>query len=621
MLASPTESETTSPGAAGAAGWLVTVGSSPPRAADRTWLGASGSISLSRPAGFVLLVAESPRTVVIFSGVLTNAAELDATATAADAARLVLAGVESTGERVFGRLRGAFAVLVWDRVAGTLRVARDQLGLEPIFYAHTGESWLLSSSPDVLVAQPAVPRAIDAVALSEWICGWFPAIEDTAYRSVKRLAPATVLTVGDGTSRLAKYWDPFPEGQPVEYLRESELGQFEAVLSQAVGRAMTVGPAAILLSGGLDSIAVAAAAADAAGATGSPLPLALSLVFPAGESNEAPIQMGVAAQLGLEQRCVPLAEAVADRGLLAEALSLSAGWPQPMWNLWAPAYSTLAGIGAAAGRRLLLTGRGGDEWLTISPYLLADLLPRGHFGLAWKLLRMRQRSNQLSASGAARLLWLTAGRPIGSAILDWLAPTSWHRRRRRRLLSERPDWIAPDPAVRGAMDDRIERWIEPARPRGGFYQREARLALRHPAITHDMEETQEFGRRHGMRMLHPFWDVDLIELAHRVPPALLMKDGRSKWLLRRRIAERLPGLGLERRGKVSARGVFRDVMDRQAPAVWNELGGVRALADIGVVRTADIESRGPQRSLVQRCGGSGRLWTLLNLETWVRQRV
>ena len=197
----------------------------------------------------------------------------------------------------------------------------------------------------------------------------------------------------------------------------------------------------------------------------------------------------------------------------------------------------------------------------------------------------------------------------------------WHRRRRRRLLAERPEWVAPDPAVRRAMDERIERWIEPARPAGGFYQREARLALRHPAIAHDMEETQEFGRRHGMRMLHPFWDVDVIELAHRVPPSVLMQDGRSKWLLRRRLTARLPGLGLESRGKVSARGVFQGLLGREAPPILEALGGPRALTRIGVVSMSGIESSSQLPSLTQRWGGSGRLWTLLNLETWVRQRA
>ena len=104
-----------------------------------------------------------------------------------------------------------------------------------------------------------------------------------------------------------------------------------------------------------------------------------------------------------------------------------------------------------------------------------------------------------------------------------------------------------------------------------------RTALFHPGITHDMEETQEFGRRNGQRMQHPFWDVDLVNALYRVPPDLLMRDGRSKWLLRRRLEARLPGLGLERRTKVSAGGVFTGMMAREARSAWDGLGGLQAV--------------------------------------------
>lgn len=605
--------------------WLVSLG---PRApvdhdpARRRWRSGDTELSLVHGEGSDLRIAEDARFVVIFSGVLSNAREIDPVADHQDAARIVLRVVAAEADAGFTRLRGAFALFVWHRESATLQVVRDQIGLEPIFYARGLTGWLLSPSPDVLVSQPGVSREADAVALSEWLCGWFPAIEDTAYREVKRVPPATVMTVRGTAASFRRYWDPFPDDGEVEYLGDDEIDRFESTLTRAVRRAMDVGPSAIFLSGGLDSIAVAVAATDIARERDAQLPLALSLVFPEGSSNEEAVQVGASRLLGLGQQLVPFDEAVGPAGLLASALSLSATWPQPMWNLWAPAYMALASRAAADGRRLLLTGRGGDEWLTLSPYLLADLLRRGDVTGAWRLLQMRRRSNNLNGvRSAARLVWLTAGRPLASASLDWLAPAMWHRRRRRRLLAERPAWVAPDPAVRRAMDERIERWIEPARPRGGFYQREARLALRHPAIAHDMEETQEFGRRHGMRMLHPFWDVDVIELAHRVPPDVLMQDGRSKWLLRRRLTARLPGLGLERRGKVSARRVFQDLLEREAPPVLQNLGGPQALARIGVVATSGIESTGQLPSLTERWGGSGRLWTLLNLETWVRQRA
>ena len=604
------------------ADWLVSVGPDADIAAgaDRRWTSASAATTLAIAGleGSDLRVAEDSERVVAVAGLLTNIDELEPAATQADAARIALRLVSSRGIAALAALRGPFAVIAWDRRDGTLIVGRDQVGLEPIFYARNGaRGWLLARSPDTLAAQNGVSSDPDAVALSEWLCGWFPAVEDTTYRAVKRVPPGSALTIQGDRVRVERYWDPFGDDGRIEWLTEPELEQFEPRFARAVERAIGGMSPAIFLSGGLDSIAVAVAASEL-----RQTPLALSLVFPDAASNEEPIQTGVAAQLGLEQMLVPFDEAIGGRGLLGEALMLSAESPQPVWNMWAPAYEPMAAAAARDGRRVVLTGRGGDEWLTISPYLLADQLKRGDVAGAARLIRMRRRSNALSGAGATgRLIWRTAGRPLASAALDAMAPALWHQRRRRRLLRERPDWVAPDPAVRKAMDERIDRWIDPARPAGGFYRRETRTALRHPAITHDMEETQEFGRRHALRVLHPFWDVDLIELLHRVPPDLLMRDGRSKWLLRRKVARRLPGLGLEHRGKASAAGVFQGLLERETPAQWTRLGGAPALERIGVVRTADIDSGDPSRSLIGRAGGAGRLYTLLNLEAWVQRRA
>jgi asparagine synthase (glutamine-hydrolysing) len=146
-----------------------------------------------------------------------------------------------------------------------------------------------------------------------------------------------------------------------------------------------------------------------------------------------------------------------------------------------------------------------------------------------------------------------------------------------------------------------------------------RTALFHPGITHDMEETQEFGRRNGQRMLHPFWDVDLVNALYRVPPDLLMRDGRSKWLLRRRLEARLPGLGLEGRTKVSAGGVFTGMMAREARAAWDGLGGLQTLTEAGILSGLRAESASPSLAELVR-SGAGRLWAMLTLEAWARHR-
>jgi asparagine synthase (glutamine-hydrolysing) len=593
--------------------WLVCVDwtAHPDRVVTAT--GLEGSSARRHDAGNLLAVV---------AGILTNAREI-APAPSHDPAATVARLYEADTNRVWSRLRGPFTAIVWDRSRRRVQIAHDHIGIQPLFYARRGSAWLFSASADALAAQDGVSRAIDAVVLSEWLCGWFPAAEDTAYRDVKRLRPATVLTITPDGHRSARYWDPAPSDEPIDWLRDSDIERFDELLDRAVARTTEAAKqSAIFLSGGIDSITVAAAAADAADERSRPRPLALSLAFPDEASNESAIQTAVASELGLPLSLVPLDEAAGPTGLLDAALSLTADWPQPMWNIWAPAYMNLAARAADHGADAILTGRGGDEWLTVTPYLLADLVARGDVAGVWRLLAARRRSNGLrGVRNTLQLLWTMAGRPLGSAALDAIAPGPWHRRRRRRLLSERPAWIAPDPSIRRAMDERIEQWIDDARPRHGFYTRESRLALFHPAIAHDMEETQELGRRHGLRVLHPFWDVDLIEMLYRVPPRALMRDGRAKWLLRRRLAARLPGLGLETRGKVSARGVFTGIVAREAAGAWARLDGLHTLAQLGILSSTGVKCVGASIPQLDVLGGAGRTWSLLTLETWVRRRA
>jgi asparagine synthase (glutamine-hydrolysing) len=592
--------------------WVVAFNPAvPPGASPLAVAGAEGSDLVS---------ASTPPIEVLFAGILTNAGELDSDA-ALTPASVVARLFATSGVDAFGRLRGSFAAIVWDGAARRLHVVRDQVGLQPLFVARSEGLWHFAGAPEGLVSLPGVSRAIDAVALSEWICGWYPAIEDTAYRDVKRVPPASVTTYDDRGIQQRRYWDPSPITEPISWSREEDLEVFEGLLTQAVRRAVrsVEGLPAIFLSGGVDSITIAAAATDIRRAAALETPLALSLVFPDAASNEEVVQTAVARELQLRQRLVPLTEASGPRGLLASALDLSAGWPQPMWNIWSPAYMHLARVAGLEGARLVLTGRGGDEWLTVTPYLMADLAARGDVPGIWRMLRTWRRSHPSGGLGdSARLLWTTAGRPLSSAALDAIAPRPWHARRRRRLLRERPAWVAPDPAIRAAMDARVERWIDPARPPQGFYVREMRTALFHPGITHDMEETQEFGRRNGQRVLHPFWDVDLVNALYRVPPHLLMRDGRSKWLLRRRLEARLPGLGLERRTKVSAGGVFTGMMAREARPAWERLGGLKTLGNAGVLSSTGVQSASHSLAELERLG-AGRLWALLTLETWARQ--
>ena len=333
------------------------------------------------------------------------------------------------------------------------------------------------------------------------------------------------------------------------------------------------------------------------------------------------MQTAVARQLQLGQRLVPLTEAAGPGGLLQAALDLSAGWPQPMWNIWSPAYMHLARVARTAGARVVLTGRGGDEWLTVTPYLMADLALRGDAAGIWRMLQTWRRSHPAGRRGdSARLLW-RHGRTAG---------------RQRRARRHRTGAVERAPASAPARASGPIGW----RPTRRFARRWTAASIdgsirrgRHMASTCGKcglpcstrasrtiwrrRRSSGAGTASACCIRSGTWIWSTPSTACR--RSCLMRDGRSKWLLRRRLEARLPGLGLERRTKVSAGGVFTGMMAREARPAWERLGGLSTLAEAGVVSEAGVEAAGHSLAELERLG-AGRLWALLTLESWAKHR-
>ena len=344
----------------------------------------------------------------------------------------------------------------------------------------------------------------------------------------------------------------------MDWVREDELERFDELLDQAVERCLPLGPAAIYLSGGLDSVSVAAVAVQNSHRKGLPPPWALSLGFP-GECNEEEIQRGVATDLGLPQVFMKVGDAVGHEGLLLAALKMNSHASMPMLNPWNPAYHRLGLEGKKQGCKVILTGGGGDEWLGVTPLLAADLIRTLNVVGLYQLWSMMQSSYPLPWYSIMRnTLWTFGARPLVSAtlrrVLCSMAPGLLRARQRRRARRTTPNWVAPDPVLKQEIDQRLETRLsqtKPMRDTGGFYFSELWESLDHPLTAMEMEEIFENGTRMGLRILMPYWDADLLEMLYRVPPHLLNKGGRSKGLVRQSVARRFPQLGFERQKKVT----------------------------------------------------------------------
>ena len=567
---------------------------------------------------------------VIFDGVLFNRKDLQTelgdfvTAAAGNDAEIILAGYRQWGEDLLNRLRGTFALVIWDSLSEVFLCLRDPLGNYPLFYAQGRDGLLISMSTDVLLQQPGVSRAVNRASMGGYLMERYPTLEETFFEAVSRVPPGHVLRVAREGRRSYRYWDPQPEAE-VNWLKPEELERFDELLDQAVNRCLSFGPAGIFLSGGLDSVTVAAVASEITRTAGLPKPWALSLVFPTPDTNEEIIQRGVAAGLGLPHVVKSFVEATGGKGLLAPALVMSSSLAAPLINTWLPAYCELARDGKRRGCQTIITGGGGDEWLTVSPFLAADMLRAFDFVAVYRLWQsMRQSYSRSSLALLRNTLWRFGLQPLVvppvHRFVKTVAPGVL--RLRRRLLSEFPKWIIPDVALRREIDQRrAEDHAKKKKMSGSFYLRDMRPNLDHPMVSWEAEETFEVYRRAGVRLLQPFWDADLIELLYRTPPMLLIHDGRTKGLVRASLARRFPRLGFDRQKKIEAGDFYKSLISQEAGPAWQQLEGTRALADLGIV---DETSFRPalEQTLARRPGCEvSQIWSVLNLETWARTHV
>jgi asparagine synthase (glutamine-hydrolysing) len=559
---------------------------------------------------------------VVFRGFLYDRDRLAGDAPIDDEARLLLALYRRRGESFVGSLRGIFMLLLWDASKDLLLLVRDPMGLHPLFYADAARAMVVSDSIDAVLSVAGVSRQPSRAALAMHIASLPIRRERTFFEAVRRVVPGHMLRCTNGTRETSRYWDPAPVDQPVDWVEDHEAGRFMELFDRAVERCQTRGRAGIFLSGGLDSGSVAAVAAENSKRLGIEPPFAFSLYFRNSECDEETVQNEVARKLGLEQVGLGFDEALGGGGLLAPALEISSRLPAPLDNFWLPAYYSLGQQAKRRGYHRMLTGIGGDEWLSVSPTLAADLVLSFDLVGIYDLWRMVNASYKLPKLRMAwNLVWTHCARQIlgeaGARALGRFAPNLLQAKRRafRRI----PDWFAEDPALR----DEIEVTLEPsltASEAGGFYMRDVRGALDHYLVSMEFEEDFEIAHRGGIQRLHPFLDADLLDLLARMPPRLLNRGGRAKGLVRGMMAARFPALGFESQRKIGATDFIESRLFAEAAGCWNAMGSRLALADLGVL-DAGRWSLTLRDTLAQNKRDSLHfVWLVLTLESWLRAR-
>jgi asparagine synthase (glutamine-hydrolysing) len=467
---------------------------------------------------------------------------------------------EQHGDAFVERLRGMFAFALWDERRGRLLLARDRLGIKPLYVAELDGALAFSSELRPLLALGAGGEE-DADALAGYFAlGWVSG-EETGLRGVRRLLPGRLLVWEDGAVRESSYWAPSPSSAPVEEtLREAVSLHLRADV-----------PLAVLLSGGLDSSLVAALAASE---LEEPL-RTFSVGFRDPELDEREHARAVAAALGTRHEELLVETSVADDlPQIAAALEqpLADGAAIPLWYLCRA---------VAAEVKVALAGDGGDEVFGgYSRYAwdarAARLAPLR--GLAPLLARLPHGSGRKDVVRRAAKLLRHAGKPEAERYFAWFADgggSAWFE----RLFAEAPRGLTPLGRLQavdlGAMlaDDL-------------------------------MLKADKLSMAHSLELRVPFLDHEVVRVGLFLPDREKVRGVQTKVAIRRLVGARLPE-AIARRPKQG----FDVPLDRWLRGELRELAGDALAGDAGARALLDRHARG-------EVDAGQELYGLLMLELW-----
>ncbi len=453
---------------------------------------------------------------------------------------ILLAGWAQWGEGVPDRLRGAFSFVIHDRAAGTVFLARDIFGLSPLYYSLDEDRLLAASTPVALRSMlPEIPRH-DARMLSDFVSGAVLEKERTFFEGCRRLPPAHHLTVSRDDERQATYWS-IADIDALHAPEEPEE-RFRTLFDAAVARTFVPGETAILLSGGLDSSAIAGSA-HACNLSQDGWP-AYAMTFPdADHWNDAP-HLRAAAR---SARCT-LHEYPSDTH---DPFADMERWLAAVDGPYLPAGHSismrLAPIIHAAGPRVALSGHGGDEIVSYGFGRLNELAKAGKWPAVW-----REIGALTDLQGGSRLMMFRI----------YLSHLNWVRRIERRLAHLRKrDEVVSETYLAPARFAQLETDRYQFRPARNRIDHDERM-LHEEALTSalqplSLEVFALCGDDSGVEIRMPFYDRDLAEYSLSLPSCTKLRDGQSRHILRGAMADRMPAELVRRTDKYEFSPHFR----------------------------------------------------------------
>jgi asparagine synthase (glutamine-hydrolysing) len=479
---------------------------------------------------------------------------------------------EEHGLAFLARLNGMFAIALWDSRLQRLLLARDRMGIKPLYYStHGGNVWFASEVKCIL-AGGGTARGIDPLGVDQLLTFEYTASPTTLFEDVKKLPAGSWLTVGGGKLHQGRFWSlPVIAPSPVTDVREL-TERVRTTLLTAVRRQLASDvPLGAFLSGGIDSSILVAAMKEVAP---SP-PLTFSIGFGDPTYSELRYARAVAEHCGTRHH-----EEILTPDYLSLLPEVISQLDQPIADF--SVFPTLL-VARMARRRVTvaLGGDGGDELFGGYDTYHADRLSSRL--LDWQPAPLRAAAE-----------WLGRGLPLGKGkrgLVNQLRrflegarlPADWQHLRWMVFLRDEQRARLYTPAFRAQVAGATEGLIRAVLEDGGSDRLAAQMRcdLRLYLPEDILAKVDAMSMATSLEARVPYLDNEVVDLALTIPSALKVRGGERKWILKRAFAGALPAAVLAR-GKEGFSMPMKHWLAHEWNALMHQLLSARSLAADGL---------------------------------------
>ncbi|MCB9648915.1 MAG: asparagine synthase (glutamine-hydrolyzing) [Deltaproteobacteria bacterium] len=525
------------------------------------------------------------------------------------------------GEGALNKLNGMFAFAFWDKRSRRLLLARDRVGIKPLYYLHQGSRLLFSSETKSILQYRGADLTVNNTGVHDYLALRYVPGSTTLFNEIHRLPAAHYAVFENERFSLHRYWTPRTDAPTRKGSSEDHYQAFKAELTSSVRRRLVADvPLGAYLSGGVDSSVIVALMAKLS--SGSVKTFSVGFDYEHDELTEA---AATARQLGAHH--TEIACRASDIELLPDVVHHS---DEPLGDAIAIPMYQLARE-AKKQVTVVLTGEGGDEIL--GGYLFHKVLRLGE--LYRRLLPKTVRKRVLEP--------LIAAVPTDLLNTAFQYPAYLGERGKQKAL-DYLDMVEPDaldPAYRHLMslfDARethslytpeflhtLERSgaLSPSRRisqvnlREPFFQRMLDLSYDHWLPDNMLLRTDKMSMAHAIEARVPFLDHTLIEFCRTLPDHVKMRFLEGKWILRR-LAKELELPAVAKRRKMPFYVPVETYFEQPAfKAMFNDILSEKAIKERGIFRVEairDIQNRMHKKEFVL----VKQMFAVVVLELWFR---